>query len=297
MFFIQVYLFTRSLRTFGGAFRDAPVVVTVGHDPVDRSLTENIPWARELGVEFRWVSSGLFRRYSYAAQAHSRFCYDYKSDVVLFADADTLVAGPFEDMALRAARHQSLCACLAHLSPFPTFRSKLGWNDIFRYLRVRKPRLGHQYAGWPSMSGRCAERWCPPYFNFGVVFAPRDLVRRIGERIYLVVDRLHDLEPNAFNGQIALTALIVDLKMRYYCMPFRYNAANWPALPELYPREVKDARILHLISGKNEIFRNWDAVFDFLKQDGPKGINARAQDVLGAIAPPGNGTIADGLSA
>src|SRR5438045_3616168 len=70
-----------SLRRFGGAYRDAPVFLTVGDDTIDPGLPGRHPWLASLGVEVRWAPEEAFRRHSYYATGAARFGHDYRSDV------------------------------------------------------------------------------------------------------------------------------------------------------------------------------------------------------------------------
>ena len=54
-FLYQLRCLTHSLRRFGGAYRDAPVIATVGSDRVDQGLAERMPWLAANGIELRWV--------------------------------------------------------------------------------------------------------------------------------------------------------------------------------------------------------------------------------------------------
>src|SRR5438270_9243458 len=66
-FFNMVQCLARSLRKFGGAFRDAPIVLTVGDRAIDPGVEARYPWLGPLGVEVRWVREAFFREHSYYA--------------------------------------------------------------------------------------------------------------------------------------------------------------------------------------------------------------------------------------
>ena len=46
---------THSLRRFGGAYRDAPVIAIVRAERVEEGLAERMPWLAANGIELRWV--------------------------------------------------------------------------------------------------------------------------------------------------------------------------------------------------------------------------------------------------
>src|SRR4051812_35451286 len=96
-FFNMVQCLARSLRRFGGAYRDAPIILTVGGPSIDPGLEARYRWLGPLGVKVRWVPEAHYREYSYSATGAARFGHDYRSDVILFLDADILVAAPFDE--------------------------------------------------------------------------------------------------------------------------------------------------------------------------------------------------------
>ncbi len=66
-FLYQLRCLTHSLRRFGGAYRDSPVIATVNGDPADERLADRMPWLAANGIELRWVPADKF-----AALRHPR---------------------------------------------------------------------------------------------------------------------------------------------------------------------------------------------------------------------------------
>src|SRR4051794_35460391 len=97
-FLNMAHYLVHSLRLRGGHYRDAPIVLTVGAETCDPDLARNHPWMAANGVEVRWIDDALFARESWFATGCERFRYDFTSDVVLMLDADTLVAGPLDEL-------------------------------------------------------------------------------------------------------------------------------------------------------------------------------------------------------
>ncbi len=94
----MVHCFALSLRRFGGAYRDAPIILTVGDTTIDPDLHHRHPWLGRRGVNVRWVPEEDFRIHSYFATGAARFVHPYRSDVVLFLDADILVTSAFDEL-------------------------------------------------------------------------------------------------------------------------------------------------------------------------------------------------------
>src|SRR5258708_29393823 len=54
-FLYQLRCLTHSLRRFGGAYREAPVIGSVGAARGDQGLAERMPWLAAHGIRLRWV--------------------------------------------------------------------------------------------------------------------------------------------------------------------------------------------------------------------------------------------------
>src|SRR3984885_9934582 len=116
-FLYQLRCLTHSLRRFGGAYRDAPVIASVGAARVDEGLAERMPWLAANGIELRWVSEAEFAALGLRASVAGRFKQGFRSDMVLFLDADTLIRRPLDDLVDAAYQQQALCGVIAHAPP------------------------------------------------------------------------------------------------------------------------------------------------------------------------------------
>lgn len=290
-FLAMVRYLALSLRRFGGAYRDAPLIVTVGAEAIDPGLGDRHPWLARLGVELRWVPEAAFREHSFYATGAERFAHPYRSDVVLFLDADILVAGPFEEMVRDVHRHQHFAGMIALASPMLALDVPDTWADLYAHCGIESPPdLRHEYAGWPYFqTGAPEHRMGPAYFNFGVVCAPSAMMSRIGPRYFAHLLRLHEKTRHILVPQIALTMALVELGVPCRALPMRYNFANDVTLEALHGEEVPHARFLHL-HGKSQIqkrdlYADPAHARDLIRRTDLRGIARKAQHVLRAIAP------------
>lgn len=280
-----------SLRANGGICRDAPIILTVGDREVDPGLAARHPWLGPLGVEARWVPADLYREHEIYATGATRFEHEYRSDVVLFLDADILVAAPFDEM-IRAVHSQGhLAGMIAQASPIQFFDPPLSWRDLYRQCGVdAEPELIHEHPGWPYYrSGDEAYRYGPAYFNYGVIAAPARVMKQIGRNYLADLTRLRELTSNALVAQIALTISIVRDSIPYRTLPVRYNYPNHPMLEALHGPELPLAKFLHLKEThqfeKFDLFADLANVRRTIGRTDLRNINEMARRVLEQIQP------------
>jgi hypothetical protein len=291
IFFNMVRCLTLSLRRFGGAYRNAPVIVTAGDVAIDHNMASKYPWLGPLGIELHWTTEAQFRAHSYHATVNARFERDYRSDVVLFLDADILIADAFDEMIQEVHARQLIAAMIAPASPLQFFKKPTTWRDLYRHCGLDlEPRLCHEHTGWPYyFSGDLAFRYCPAYFNYGVVCAPAKLMKRIGELYFHYVTKLQEITDEFLVTQMALALVFASLDLPYKTLPVRYNFPNHPMLEALHGSEIARAKFLHLKENhqiqKFELFADPAQIKHMIRRADLRGINQIAQRVLAAIEP------------
>ena len=276
-----------SLRRFGGAYRNARVVLTVGDAEVDTTITESYAWTRQQGIEVRWADKERFLRDSYYATAVERFRHEFRSDMVLMLDADILVSRPFEELVLDCHRNQYFAGLIAHVPPFPDPGL---WQRVYHAAGLGEVSFTHEHTGWGYMFNDERTRFCPPYFNLGVLCAPSTIMRRIGEDIYDLMHCVDSVAETGYRCQIALSLAVTKQAIPYRCLPMRYNFPNDVFLEALHGPELPHAALLHLLRDHQHIYKT--RVFDdrthveaMLARKDLRGINAIAQRVLREIHP------------
>ena len=291
-FFNMVRCLALSLRRFGGRYRDASLIVTVGDDEVDTRIEEHEGWLRDLGVEVRWTPLEAFRRESWFATGVERFRYHFQSDVVLLLDADVLVAGPLEDLVLPVHRGQSFAGVIAHSTPFfdevnRGVREEDIWQELAERAGLAQLDRPHRYTG----EVRAVEDSCgvPAYFNFGVLCAPATLMNRVGEVMYPLMQRVDEYFDSRYRCQIALALAIAQLSIEHETLPPRFNFPTDRGFEELYPGEVADIRLVHLLGegalNKQALFTSTESVRETISRCDLHGADEVARKVLAETFP------------
>jgi hypothetical protein len=243
LFLNRIHYLAASLKEYGGALRDSTIVVTVGADEEPRELERELPWSRKYPIEWRWMDRELFREYSYFGTRLRRFTYDYEAEAVLMLDADVLVVGGFAEIVNEVVRRNVLCGTPAHGSPV---RGHFTWEGLFAAAGLGEVPWSCEHPEWGLTFFEPERRFCPPYFNLGVLFSPRDHVRKIGTTIFAELDVVRKME-DFFRAQTSLTLAMVRQGIPWETMPLRYNFPNDPVYSSAYRREMMEMRLVHYL--------------------------------------------------
>lgn len=293
-FFTRVHYLAASLRRFGGVFADAKIVVTVGDDNTDQDLYALNPWSRHYPLEWRWLDRDLFSAYHYFATAVQRFCYDFTSDVVLLLDADTLIAGPLDDLFEEAVRQPSLYGVVTYISPARSISSVAPgdfWSALYQGVGLPPPKMVCEYPGWGVMDFHLSRdpgsRFTPPFFNLGFLCAPHQIMREIGAHIYQEMAASDSFHETVFRCQIGLCLALERHNIPWRSLAPRFNFGNVPALATGYPDDFDDVRVIHYFAG-DDFLRDADidsteGVGKLLLRRDLRPVNARLRDALAEI--------------
>lgn len=247
-FFSQVALFALGLRALGGAYADARIVFSTGHD-APWELPDR--WRRPLAdVEIRRVPMDAFAAQSYFAQLEARFGHiGADAGIVVFCDADVFPLRPFDPLVADLLARPGVGGVIAH----HTIPHRRGWPapDVWAELAghcgVKTPELRHKSTLAPAGSPP-ADAACPFYINFGFVIADRSTFAAIGPRCIDFRRRLAGvLEHPYFAGQAAFALAVADAGVRTRSLPMRYNFPNDPVAERRWPVEMANACLLHYL--------------------------------------------------
>ena len=266
------------------------MIATVGGELVDPGLAQRLPWLAANGIELRWVPHDYYQSLGMYATGATRLKHRFQSDVVLLLDADTLIRRPLDGLVDFVYRRQVVAGTIAHTSPL--LGSKLDptdWTRLFALVGLGEPRLDFEHTGWGYYFADPRLRFCPAYFNYGVVAGPAQMITEIGRVSESFLLQLREIMGSYFDAQLALTMAIAKLSTPVFALPLRYNMPNHPYLEALHATEVEPAVILHILADlhfrRDETFASLRNLEAFLARPDLRLVSAKAQEVIRAIFP------------
>ena len=251
------------------------VIVTLGRDGDLSPESPEFSWARAFPVEFRQVDPKIWSRYEriaadqkqplwvYTATGLAQFDKAFEGDVVLFLDADTIVL-------------RSLAALVTQVHAEGCVAAKPAWQppdiDIDELIARRGlindgPQMTYSGYGWQFLE----PRFGPPYFNFGVLFCPRDTANLMRNWLPEELDFVNTPRFSWFGWQIALTLVILRARIGFLELDERYNygiAETDDLTPSLAPgdegrrlemlgqEQARDIHVLHYCTQVPNFFKN-----------------------------------------
>jgi hypothetical protein len=285
-----------SLRCFGGALADAPVIVTVSRDVEPYDLAAALPWSAELGIEWRWIDAGLWAEHGIYATALSRFTHDFDAEHVLQLDADVVCAAPLDELLLVPA--PAIAAAVAHVSPAyhglvphgddaPERDGERFWRRLYDAAALPAPEFECEHPGAGIADEDPSRRLCPPYFNLGVLMASAEVTRRLGEAIFAAMAAVEGFVDTHFRCQLALTLAIERTRTPFLELPLRWNFPDHVGFWSRFPGEAADLRLLHYCYGNEHFERGrdterLDAVAAFAARPGLDPVHALLADRMRA---------------
>jgi lipopolysaccharide biosynthesis glycosyltransferase len=248
-------------------------------------LDTRLPWAKPLGVEFRWVGPELFADRSYFSTAVERWRHPSNSDVHVSLDADTIVLGALDPLIAQCQACPAVYGMVTHISPLQDHQS---WGDYFASYGLPSPETPFEHTGWGYMETRPSHRFCPPYFNLGVIVGPTAMMRQIGGHIYDAMDASDRVLTTSYKCQIGLTLAIAKCGLPAVCLPCRWNFANDVNLEALHPEEAREARVIHYLRehqaiDRESMFNHREGMLRFLDRTDLRMTNAKLQSQMRAL--------------
>lgn len=246
-FFRQIEYLKRSFEVNGGVAASSRFVVSVGEDCEPYDLHAAQPWS--LGrIDWKWVNRDAFRQMSYTATGLDRFLHPTDADVVLLADADTLLIRNLDDLLFGLSREPAVAGVMAHMPPHYGPMTAPSWRAVFAAIGRRLPRDLYEHSGYGSMFADAGNRFGPAYFNFGAVFVPGRFLSLLGQMFERSLVAAYSAPIHKFfHAQLALTLALYELDLPRIVLRPRYNYPNDPLMDAYSTNELADIRFMHYL--------------------------------------------------
>lgn len=289
-FFGQIVLFSKAVSRQRWERWTPRVRAIFGEKPDPDILAKWLPNLHD--VDLLFLDPKYQAEEGYFAQGDERFfSVPPNTDVLVLADADTLLLGSIEDMLDEVLEMRGVAGVVAHWS-YPT-NGRHALQDDWQALA--NEFTGHQLAFQYryTMAGEALEDRAPFYVNFGFVSIATSVLPELRD-YYLPLRRalMESLDNNYFSAQVGFALTVDALKIPHKTLPFRYNYPNDPAVDALHQEELREVRVMHYLRtshfDRNEIASDKAKYMSFLNAD-LKGSNAlfrdRVSDILGPDGP------------
>jgi hypothetical protein len=252
-FISQVHLLAASVRRYGGRLADATIHVTLGRDRPWVDIPSEYPWTSRYPIEWSWMPPEDSEATGIVGTALHRFTHDFEAPFVLMLDADTFCTGPLDEL-IELGRG-ALAGLVDHASPKAPVKvdgdwrhdDTAFWNYLYAAVGLPEPELTCQYSGWGLIDTDPALRWCPPYFNHGVLAGSRDVMGALGEVVMAELRAVDNAVKSRFKAQLAVTVALERTGSPWRPLPLRLNFPNDERFCEAYPQDAADIRTLHYL--------------------------------------------------
>ncbi len=287
MFLRQVWALAASLRRFGGRVGAAAPITAWVSPELDGlpDLNARERWAAPLGVTFRWVDPALFAEHWYYGTALARWSAAFTADVVLMLDADTLICRPLDELVAEVLARPALHGLLTHISPL----TEPQWSELYAQAGLPAPALECVPLAADFMDFTKSKRM-PPYFNLGVLAAPRALMHELGDDLFGEMQRVNAYVELVFRCQIALALAVARQRAPWVGLGLRDNFPNIAGFEQRAPQELAATRIAHYLNktdtlNKDRDFSSFEAYAALLQRPGLQGLEALVQQRLRELGP------------
>jgi hypothetical protein len=251
-FFTMVHMLAESVRSFGGTFSDARIVVSVGDDIEPFDIDHARPELEPYGIQWRWTDRAQFRQRSYFATGLDRWAAPFECEYVLMADADILIVGPLDELVDYLPTPRSVAGVIATKPPF-TARGKgddeARWPELYRAAGLAPPPFDFPIPGHGTHYPVTGIAKAPAYYNFGFVIGRNEAMNAIRETFEADYLAANDFMQNILAGQAGLGLSIARHQLDAAALPLRYNFWTQDKYLANFPDEAAEVRVLHYLNG------------------------------------------------
>lgn len=281
-FFTMIHALAWSARRYGGrSGSTSDIVVVFGREADADAIDAGMPWARQLGVRWRYTRPGVFEQFGVFGTALDRFEGPFAADVVVMLDADTLIAGNLDGLVRDTLRSEAFAGLPAHVPPW---EGQDRWDELFAGVglgAVPRTCTPSGAALYPQARGQRM----PPYFNLGVLAAPCALMQSVGRGMLDELAAVNAVVDSYYRCQLAVSARICRQGVPWRRLPLRDNFPNDAAFVRHAPWEAWRWRIVHALRrgpdlDKQRDFANPQALRAWLMRRDVHGVDARIRNLL-----------------
>ncbi len=275
----------RSFDNHAGSIgKNAVFHAWISRDTPKRDLRCEYPWLDSPRVVLHWLDEDFFRHYGYYGTGIARGACTFRSDWVIFSDADVIVSGELDSLISDLARREAVGGVPAHLDCFGGDAS--AWPRLFDAADIADPVMDSAPSA-PFWHQEAAAM--PSYWNFGFVIGPREPMTRLGSGLLSEMEQVRNFWGSVFQCQQAVTLAVQRQGIPHIDLPVRYNFPNYPEFVQHYPEEWQEARVIHYLGRSEEFSKDKDfdseesiAYLLGRKLDNP--VNRRVQELLGELS-------------
>ena len=238
----QVLLLAASLRRFHPESIVRAYIGQAGGATSEAIRLVNDAFARHrIGSE--WIGQREFdawdgTRSPYLATMNRRFCQPIDGDHVLIMDADTIIAGPLDELFVVEA----VQGVMAHVAPL----DDNGWRYLFEIAGCPPPLFRFPLSGNGIMGP--VGKLTPWYANSGMIWAPRHLFERLCQPYHEAINIMRSaMRDTYWLDQLAVALAVAKAGMPVRSLVQRFNFPNQAAFDEAKPEELQDVRVLHYL--------------------------------------------------
>ena len=241
-------MFRRSLDALGGMYENAAVEVTFGDERIRPLPNRWVPHFNRITTHYvdpaRYVVDGYF------AQIDQRWSnIEREYDIVVFADADTMVLRRFDELVERLLDEPAVAGTIAHypLPHRPGENPAEIWQSLALEFVGQRVELGYSHT-LVAETQPVSKRQCPFYVNFGFVCVSGQLLRTLRDAYLPLRSAVAGkLAKPYFAGQVALTLAAYAKRLPRIALDLKYNFPNDPVAEAMHHSSLIDMRVIHYL--------------------------------------------------
>ncbi len=284
-FFNRVRYLAKSLRSLGGDLADSKIIASVGDPSPPVDLDELLPWARDEGIEWRWVDNDFFSEWHrtsnpYVATMMERFRNKFNAHYVIIADADVIFCRDLSTLFSIAKGTLDVGGVMTHVPPYltnPELSHAEWWARIFKAFELPPPILEFEHSGWGIMFDDELSRYSPAYFNSGMVIGTGEAMNRMAPLALPALNAVRSVLDTFFFDQIAFTLMMYKAQVSKKLIPLRFNFPNQIGFEQKFKEDADSISVLHYLRtdvvDRDQIFASKKNIDAFIQRQDLVGSN------------------------